>query len=151
CAHWLNWKIGIDMGAAREKVRVARALESLPRISAAMARGELSYSKVRAITRIANTETEELLLTIALHGTANHVERTVRSFRRAKQAEELSREARQQAARMVSYRHDANGSLIVSASLPAEVGALFIKALDAAVNAMDAAARVSAETLPTGE
>ncbi|MEJ1966456.1 MAG: DUF222 domain-containing protein, partial [Gammaproteobacteria bacterium] len=51
CAHWLNWKCGINMGAAREKVRTAHALASLPRISAAMERGELSYSKVRAITR----------------------------------------------------------------------------------------------------
>ena len=53
CAHWLNWKCGIEMGAAREKVRVARALENLPKISAAMARGELSYSKVRELTRVA--------------------------------------------------------------------------------------------------
>src|SRR5215468_11060523 len=51
CAHWLNWKCGLAMGAAREKVRVAHALETLPRISRAMSRGELSYSKVRAITR----------------------------------------------------------------------------------------------------
>src|SRR4051812_3176816 len=141
CAHWLNWKCGIDMGTAREKVRVSRALETLPRVSAAMARGELSYSKVRAITRVGTPETEELLLSIALHGTANHIERTVRCFRRAQQAEELSREARQQAARNVSYIHDADGSLIVKASLPAELGALFIKALNAAVDAVDARER----------
>src|SRR6187551_3696188 len=66
CAHWLNWKCGIDMGAAREKVRVARALEALPRVSDAIACGQLSYSKVRAITRVARPETEELLLSIAL-------------------------------------------------------------------------------------
>ena len=53
CAHWLNWKCGIAMGAAREKVRVARALEKLPKVSAAMERGELSYSNARAITRVA--------------------------------------------------------------------------------------------------
>jgi hypothetical protein len=145
CAHWLNWKCGIDMGAAREKVRVARALESLPRVSAAMARGELSYSKVRAITRVATPATEQLLLSIALHGTANHIEKTVRGFRRAQQAEELSHEARQQTARRVSYCHDADGSLIVKASLPAEMGALFIKALDAAVNAIDAHERACAK------
>jgi hypothetical protein len=146
CAHWLNWKCGIDMGAAREKVRTARALESLPRLSAAMSRGELSYSKVRAVTRIADSRNEEYLLSVALHGTARHVEKLVRSFRRAQQAEELSREARQQAARCVSYSHDAEGSLIVKASLPAEIGALFVKALDAAVDGMDGAGRVSAET-----
>ena len=75
CAHWLNWKCGIAMGAAREKVRVARALESLPKISAAMASGGLSYSKAREITRVAKAETEDYLLEIAEHGTAQHVEK----------------------------------------------------------------------------
>src|SRR5436853_2946265 len=59
CAHWLNWKCGIDLGAARERVRVAHALEKLPRVAAAMARGELSYSKARALTRVACAGTEE--------------------------------------------------------------------------------------------
>src|SRR3954470_6468033 len=58
CAHWLNWKCGIAMGAAREKIRVAHALENLPKISAAMATGRLSYSKVREITRVASPATE---------------------------------------------------------------------------------------------
>ena len=145
CAHWLNWKCGIDVGAAREKVRVANALAGLPRISAAMACGKLSYSKVRALTRVAAPETEELLLMIALHGTAHHVETTVRCFRRAKEAEELSREALQQAARKLTYFHDADGSLIVRATLPAEAGALFRKAIDAAIEAAERT-NVSAET-----
>lgn len=93
CAHWLNWKCGIDLGAAREKVRVARALESLPSISAAMATGQLSYSKVRALTRVATPATESVLLNVALHGTAHHVEKLVRQFRRVQEVEELSREA----------------------------------------------------------
>ena len=69
------------MGAAREKVRVAHALENLPRVSAAMERGQLSYSKVRALTRVACAATEEYFLDIALHGTASHVERLVRGYR----------------------------------------------------------------------
>jgi hypothetical protein len=64
CAHWLNWKCGIAMGAAREKVRVARALENLPKVSAAMACGKLSYSKAREITRVATAGTEDYLLMI---------------------------------------------------------------------------------------
>ena len=99
CAHWLNWKCGIDMGAAREKVRVSHALEQLPSIGAAMGRGELSYSKVRALTRVACPATEQLLLMIALHGTAHHVETIVRQFRRVQESAEMSREARQQANR----------------------------------------------------
>ena len=145
CAHWLNWKCGIDIGAAREKVRVAHALEELPRISAAMSRGELSYSKARALTRVVCAQTEEYFLSIALHGTAAHVEKLVRHYRRAKEAQELSREARQQAARSVTYFYDEDGSLVLKGRLPAEIGALVIKALDAAVN--DPAAKsVSAET-----
>jgi hypothetical protein len=145
CAHWLNWKCGIDIGAAREKVRVAHALEDLPRISAAMSRGELSYSKARALTRVVCAQTEEYFLSIALHGTADHVEKLVRHYRRAKEAQELSREARQQAARSVTYFYDEDGSLVLKGRLPAEIGALVIKALDVAVN--DPAAKsVSAET-----
>src|SRR5512140_3397955 len=85
CAHWLNWQCGLDLGAAREKVRVARALEELPLIAAAMARGELSYAKVRALTRVASPATELDLLSIALHGTASHVEQLVRQYRRVQE------------------------------------------------------------------
>src|SRR5690606_8764470 len=102
-AHWLSWKCEIDIGAAREKVRVAHALQALPKISASMAKGELSYSKVRALTRVACDGTEDYFRSIAQHGTANHVETLVRHYRRAQQAEELSREARQQANRKLGY------------------------------------------------
>ena len=124
CAHWLNWKCGIAMGAAREKVRVARALENLPKISAAMASGTLSYSKAREITRVGNAADEDYLLMIAEHGTAAHVERLVRAYRRCQEAEELSREQRQQQNRRVSFRYDDDGSLILNCHLPAEAGAL---------------------------
>jgi hypothetical protein len=129
CAHWLGWKCGIDLGAAREKVRVGRALEALPAIGAAMARGALSYSKVRALTRVATPETEDTLLMIALHGTAHHVEAVVRGFRRARQSVEHSRQARQTAERGVRWHHDDDGSLVMQVRLPAETGALVLQAL----------------------
>jgi len=62
CAAWLSWRVGLDLGAARERVRVARALGTLPRLAEALASGELSYAKVRALTRVATSETEERLL-----------------------------------------------------------------------------------------
>ncbi len=136
CAHWLNFKVGLNLGAAREKVRVAHALAGLPRIAAAMARGELSYSKVRALSRVACPATEESLLMIALHGTAHHVERLVRGYRRAQEAEELSREAQQHAKRSVTYGYDEDGSLILRARLPAVAGAMLIQALDAALESL---------------
>ena len=133
CAHWLSWKCGLDLGAAREKVRVARALETLPQISVAMGRGELSYSKVRAVTRVATPATEDVLLNVALHGTTHHVEMLVRQFRRVQEVEEVSREARQYSQRRLTYFHDEDGSLVVKLQLPAESGALLLKALDAAL------------------
>jgi hypothetical protein len=77
CAHWLNWQCGLDARAAREHVRVARRLEVLPVIRAAFERGEVSYSKVRAITRVAEPETEADLLMLAVHSTAAQLERIV--------------------------------------------------------------------------
>jgi hypothetical protein len=139
------------MGAAREKVRVARALESLPKISAAMASGALSYSKVREITRVACAETEDYLLMIAEHGTAAHVEKLVRAYRRCQDAEELSREAHQQQTRCVSVRHEDDGSLVLKCRLPAEVGARVLKALELAleeVPAKEAPCDVPAGTSP---
>ena len=132
CAHWLSWKCGLDLGAAREKVRVARALEGLPQIAGAMGRGELSYSKVRAVTRVATPATEEALLNVALSGTTHYVEAVVRQFRQAQELEEMSREARQYAHRRLTFFHDEDGSLIVKLQLAAESGALLLKALDAA-------------------
>src|SRR5262249_5147578 len=82
CAHWLSWRAGLDLGAAREHVRVARALGSLPMLADALARGEVSYAKVRAVTRVATAETEDRLLAVARSGTAEHVERIVRGWRR---------------------------------------------------------------------
>ena len=70
CAEWLSCRVGLDLGAAREKVRVARALPSLPRLAQALARGELSYAKVRALTRVATPETEERLVNVGRAGTA---------------------------------------------------------------------------------
>src|ERR1700734_2546705 len=43
CAHWLNFKCGLNLGAAREKVRVAHALEVVPKIAASVSRGERIY------------------------------------------------------------------------------------------------------------
>jgi hypothetical protein len=148
-AHWLNWKCGLDLGAARERVRVASALPGLPRIAAAMARGALSYSKVRALTRVAEPATEAYLIELALHGTAAHVERVVRAYRRAREVQELGREAAQQASRCVTWHVDDDGSYVIRARLPAESGALFVRALDAAVEAMPVP-HVSAETYVTG-
>ncbi len=136
CAHWLNWKCGIELGAAREKLRVAHALETLPRIVESMTAGRLSYSKVRAITRVADETNEDYFLDVALHGTASHVEKLVQSYRRTQESLELSREERQQANRSLLWFHDNDGSLVIRAPIPAEIGALFRKALETAEDSL---------------
>src|SRR5262245_58155415 len=132
CAHWLSYRAGIDLGAAREKVRVARALGSLPRLAGALARGELSYAKVRALTRVATPETEERLLGVGRAGTAAHVEQIVRAWRRVDRKAEAREAARQHERRGLHLYTDDDGTVVVRGRLTPEVGALVQRALAAA-------------------
>jgi hypothetical protein len=138
CAHWLNWRCGIGMNAVREKVRVAHALKQLPQIAASFAMGELSFSKVRAVTRIANPENEKELLDLALHATAAQVEKLVSAYRRVGRLEEREWAVAQHASRELNYYYDDDGSLVIRARLPAEEGAVVLQALDAAMDARHA-------------
>src|SRR6059036_838111 len=132
CAAWLSWRVGLDPGAARERVRVARALPALPRLAQALARGELSYAKVRALTRVATPETEERLLAVGRAGTADHVERIVRGWRRVDRKAEAAEAARRHASRALHLYQDEDGMTIVRGRLAPEVGAVLLQALAAA-------------------
>src|SRR5215218_10021565 len=90
CAHWLSWQCGLGLGAAREHVRVARALRRLPTTAAAFGEGRISYAKARALTRVAEPATEATLLDFAVTVTASQVERTIREVRRADRVEEAT-------------------------------------------------------------
>jgi uncharacterized protein DUF222/HNH endonuclease len=130
CAHWLSWRAGLDLGAAREQVRVARALGGLPRLAAALARGDVSYSKVRAITRVATPATEARLLEVARAGTASHVERIVRASRWVDR-QGVDADGRHRRRSLAVYP-DADGTFVVRGRLEPEVGALLVRALEAA-------------------
>jgi hypothetical protein len=132
CAHWLSWRIGLDLGAAREKVRVARALSTLPLLAQALARGELSYAKVRALTRVATPETEARLLGVGRAGTASHVERIVRGWRCMDRKAEARESKRLHTSRALHVYQDDDGTVVLRGRLEPEVGALFMKALAAA-------------------
>ena len=132
CAEWLSWRVSMDIGAAREHVRVARALPALPRIDAAYAAGELSYSKVRALTRVATVETEARLLTFARSGTASHVERLVRGWRRVDRNAENKEAVQRQRNRSLRVYPDADGMVVVEGRLTPEAGAVVRRALEAA-------------------
>src|SRR3990170_8442830 len=149
CAAWLSWRVGLDLGAAREKVRVARALGTLPGLAHALARGELSYAKVRALTRVATPETEERLLGVGLAGTAAHVERIVRGWRRVDAKAEARETARRHTSRALHVYQDEDGMVVLRGRLAPEVGALLVQALAAAREALyqqRRASDVSAET-----
>jgi hypothetical protein len=150
CAAWLNWRVGLDMGAARERVRVARALGNLPRLATALARAEISYAKVRAVTRVATPETEERLLNVAKAGTAEHVERIVRGWRTVDRHAERQDARRQDWSRALHVYPAEDGTVAVRGRLTPEQGALLTRALDAARETLYQRAR-SAETAPLDE
>ena len=132
CAHWLSWRVGMNLGAARERVRVARALGSLPRLADALARGELSYAKVRALTRVATQETEERLLAVGRAGTACHVERIVRGWRRVDALAEARETAQRHKSRALHVYQDEDGMVVIRGRLTPEAGAVLMQALAAA-------------------
>lgn len=129
CASWLAWRCSITPRAAREQLRVARALDELPRIASEFRRGALSYSKVRALTRAATPEMEEELLTLAAEATAAQLERILSCYRRALDPDASGPSAFK---RHVATRWEEDGTLSIRANLPAEEGALLLKALDIA-------------------
>jgi hypothetical protein len=130
CAHWLNWRCGVSPPAAREQVRVARALAALPRTHAAFAAGRLSYSKVRALTRVATPANEAYLLMLAEHGTAAHLEKVVGAVRRERAVRDLEQANARHEARSLEWWFDDDGMLILRARLDPEQGARFVAAVE---------------------
>jgi hypothetical protein len=143
CAHWLSWHCGLNVRAARERVRVGRALETLPLTTAAFSEGVLSYSKVRALTRVATPANESALLEVATHGTAVQVEKAVRAYRRVTKHTETDEANERHMARYLRYDWGDDGSLEGTFRIPPEMAAIFLKGVDVARH------RIPEE--PTGE
>ncbi len=142
CAEWLNMKCGIAPGTAREKLRVANALFDLPLTAAAFQGGDLSYSKARALTRVATPETEEMLLAYAIPATAQQVDdhcRRLRNVYRDMSGEDARRLHQE---RYLSRSLHGDGSMTISVQLPIENGELVMKALEMALETL----RVEEET-----
>jgi len=132
CADWLHWRCDLSVGAAREKVRVAHVLKGLPAISAAFRSGELSYSKVRALARVARRKNEEALLAFAVKTSASRVEERCRELR-CGAADSVSDANRAHAGRSLRMSRDPNrGTMTLTVELPLEVGELIDKTLDRA-------------------
>jgi hypothetical protein len=134
CAEWLQWRCDLSPQAARDRVRVAHALKGLPAISHAFERGALSYSKVRALTRVATAGDEAPLLEFALNTTAARVEERVRQMRNGEETS-IGDAARVHAARALIATRDARAGLMkLSVALPLEQGELVLQALERALN-----------------
>jgi hypothetical protein len=140
CAHWLSYRTGIGSVAAREKVRVARALGELKKLDACFAGGELSYSKVRAIIRVATADNEDDFIAIALGSTASHLERLCRAYRRSKTD---PRDPPQDQRRFVHRRETRSGMVRIELQLPPEEANIIWEAMQ---SALDASANDSAES-----
>ena len=136
CAHWLAFRMGIDLGAARENVRTARALVDLPRISASLSRGELSFSAVRALSRVATPENETDLLELARGCTTAQLERVVRAWKKGSRQDEETRERERYDSRSLSVFPDDDGMYVVKGRLTPEVGVLLMRAVEAADDAL---------------
>jgi hypothetical protein len=132
CAHWLAVRARLGHGAAREKVRVARALEELPETTAWMALGRISFSQARALTRVATADNEAELLKAAEGMTVAQIERMVRAWRMKSAADAVEREEERQRARTFSVAPDLDGTYIVRGRLTPEQGAVLMRAIEAA-------------------
>jgi Domain of unknown function (DUF222)/HNH endonuclease len=130
CAHWLSWRCSIGLGTARQHVRVAHRLRELPVVREAFSRGELSYCKVRALTRVALHATEAGLVEIARHATGAQLEKLIRCYAGALAAS-LGTAQRVEDQRYLTWSWNDDGSLRMEARLPAAEGGLIVKALEA--------------------
>lgn len=132
CAEWLAWRCDLSLVTAKEKLRTAHALKALPAISSAFSVGELSYTKVRELTRVATRDDEQHLLDFALRTTATSVAQRCRELRMGDEAS-VDIAARAFANRSLRLRRDPHrGTVTVTVELPMETGELLEKALDKA-------------------
>jgi hypothetical protein len=152
CAHWLSWRVGMDLGAAREKVRVARALEGLPAIDAALEGGEISYSKVRAMTRVATPKNQEALLDMARAATGSQMEKICRLTRGVRR-EDRKRAQEKEDRRYVLSRATDDGMVSIELRLHPDEAATVLKAFEEAGegNLADGAVRVAEAAMVGGE
>ncbi|MEW6476250.1 MAG: DUF222 domain-containing protein [Actinomycetota bacterium] len=141
CAHWVSHRCGIGLQAAREKLRVGRRLGELPLVREAFAAGELSYSKVRAVCRVARPETEAMLLEMARYATTAQLEEIVRAYRSVTGREELRNANDRHDARYARWHWEDDGSLVLTARLSPEDGAVVLAALEAGRAAAEPPAR----------
>lgn len=132
CSHWLSWRISLAPGTAREWVRVARRLEELPAIHAAFGSGQMSWSQVRAVTRVATVHDGIDWVDLARHSSARQLERVARGIRRAQRVEEVAADPEEAAYQLrTRQRYDADGNLTITIYAPAQYAPLILAGIEA--------------------
>ncbi len=146
CAHWVSWRCGVSPVTAREHVRIAGRLDELPLARDAFARGELSYSKVRALARVENVQDEAELVELARQASASQLERIVAVFRG------VTREQADAAYldRSLELFGESDGTVHVHGRLPADLGAIVVAAVREAEARLEARVE-GTERLPGGK
>ena len=129
-AHWVAWKCGIGPRAAQDHVRVAVALTHLPVTHDEFARGQLSYSKVRALTRFITPGNETDTVILARHTTASQLDRIARAHVAACRAADPDQNRAALDASSVTMRTNTDGTVTLTARVPADIGIRAMKAID---------------------
>lgn len=132
CAHWLSWRTGLGLTAARERVRVAARLRELPEVEAAFSAGRISWSQVRAVTRVAATEDGIDWVDLARHSSGSQLERIWRGVRRGHRIAEQEADPELAAYRIrTTKRYAEDGNLVITIRANAEDGAVVLAGLQA--------------------
>ena len=122
----------LGMCTAREWVRIGNVLRGLPLIDTAFEAGRLSFSKVRALTRVATPEFDAELLEPAERTPAGRLARALAAWlMRHEQPEETG--DRQKRERGVWWHTDPDGMRVVTVRLPPLAGGVMTAAVDATV------------------
>ena len=142
CAHWLSWRCGIGLRASYEYLRVARALQALPHLREVFGNGAISYSKVRAVTRIATAETERRWVSEALRYSARRLERLVTlqlkiDAEKDKDGGNGGGEVGNEDPSHCSWRWNDDGTFSLNLVLDATRGAVMCKALELAESGIE--------------
>lgn len=152
CAHWLSWRVGMDLKTAREKVRIARRLVDVPRIDEALRAGEISYSKVRAMMRVATPGNQDDLLTMARTTTGAQLAKICRLKSRVNRLERDDPRAIEESRRYVLQHSTDDGMVSIQVRLLPDEAARVMRAFEifGAGNLADGAVAIAEHALLRG-
>jgi len=135
---WLSWKCNLTYPAASNQVEVARALESLPQTSKALADGDISYRHASLIARTSEqlgdrmeAHAEEILVTAAKKLDPQSLRQVTAHLRHCLQPDEVLRDANEAHEKRFLYLSQTlDGVFYLNGRLDAEGGAVLQTALD---------------------